>query len=396
MPARSKAGSGNRKGLLKRITKWFVDWLLRPALRTQTLFLGWVVLGLIYYMGVQGRSVEEALYVMVQIITTVGYGDVTVKDDTSRWLSAAYVLVAVLVLSSLVGEYSDSLVQSQSKIVKSGIESVLKAVAQDDEDSPLIRSRTSSQLGGVVKWYLQNKEIRAFVRSVIIWNFMILLGCLFFCNYPGEEKNLAEAFYMSVITLTTVGFGDITPKTPMGKWFATVWMLVGCAAFVDMAGNFSKLTMSLSARKLELTRDSLRRMFDSYHIKTSQNDRCRRFQKLMEEQLSSHAGIDEQIKKELISRETVHEAVGRSDFILHCLLDMGIVGQDLIEQMSADFDILDRDGSGYLDEKDLSDADVKQHVRSELSRRAARESEASCRSPRDEPLLGPGGRRSQC
>ena len=45
-----------------------------------------------------------------------------------------------------------------------------------------------------------------------------------------------DAFYFCVITLTTIGYGDLTPKTAMGKLFTVVYIFVGLgllAAFIS-------------------------------------------------------------------------------------------------------------------------------------------------------------------
>ena len=39
--------------------------------------------------------------------------------------------------------------------------------------------------------------------------------------------SVLDSFYLATETVTTVGYGDIAPKTPMGRIFAIVFMLVG-------------------------------------------------------------------------------------------------------------------------------------------------------------------------
>jgi voltage-gated potassium channel len=41
-----------------------------------------------------------------------------------------------------------------------------------------------------------------------------------------ESLSLFEALYLTVITLTTIGYGDITPRTAAGQWF-TMFLVVG-------------------------------------------------------------------------------------------------------------------------------------------------------------------------
>lgn len=42
-----------------------------------------------------------------------------------------------------------------------------------------------------------------------------------------EHLSWLNAYYLSVITLTTVGYGDITPHTATGKIFTTFYALFG-------------------------------------------------------------------------------------------------------------------------------------------------------------------------
>jgi voltage-gated potassium channel len=42
-----------------------------------------------------------------------------------------------------------------------------------------------------------------------------------------EKFSWVDAYYFSVVTLATVGYGDLTPKTDFGKLFTTVYIMVG-------------------------------------------------------------------------------------------------------------------------------------------------------------------------
>merc|ERR1712079_397839 len=81
---------------------------------------------------------------------------------------------------------------------------------------------------------------KRFLRAMVIWMFFVVTWIVFFAIAPGEEKTPLQAFYMGVITMTTIGFGDIVPKTEGGKLFATIWMLLGVAALANMVAKFSE------------------------------------------------------------------------------------------------------------------------------------------------------------
>jgi voltage-gated potassium channel len=51
---------------------------------------------------------------------------------------------------------------------------------------------------------------------------------------------LLDAFYFSVITLTTVGYGDLSPTTPISKIFTVIYILLGISillAFINMLAS---------------------------------------------------------------------------------------------------------------------------------------------------------------
>src|SRR5678815_882759 len=42
-----------------------------------------------------------------------------------------------------------------------------------------------------------------------------------------EGWSILDSLYVTVQTVTTVGFGDLTPRTALGRFFATVFMILG-------------------------------------------------------------------------------------------------------------------------------------------------------------------------
>ena len=53
---------------------------------------------------------------------------------------------------------------------------------------------------------------------------------------PEEFASIPEAMWWSIITLTTVGYGDVSPVTPMGKFMAGVIAVLGIGMFALPAG----------------------------------------------------------------------------------------------------------------------------------------------------------------
>ena len=64
-----------------------------------------------------------------------------------------------------------------------------------------------------------------FVSLALLTVIAITTGTGFYSLVEGLR--LVDAFYFSVITLTTVGYGDFAPETDAGKLFTAVYVLVG-------------------------------------------------------------------------------------------------------------------------------------------------------------------------
>lgn len=82
-------------------------------------------------------------------------------------------------------------------------------------------------------------KISVFMFFVVI--LAIIMGGLMFM-VEGEESgfdSIPKSIYWAIVTITTVGFGDITPNTDMGKFLASIMMLLGYAIIAVPTGIVS-------------------------------------------------------------------------------------------------------------------------------------------------------------
>jgi polar amino acid transport system substrate-binding protein len=61
-------------------------------------------------------------------------------------------------------------------------------------------------------------------------------------------KGILDAYWWSVVTMTTVGYGDKCPKKVSGRVIASIWMIIGIIWF---AGFTATLSSSLTVEKIE-------------------------------------------------------------------------------------------------------------------------------------------------
>lgn len=98
-------------------------------------------------------------------------------------------------------------------------------------------------------WHgLKDKEFRALFLWVLV---ILLLGTWFYTKAEGWRA--LDAFYFTIITLTTIGYGDFSPKTDAGKIFTVFYIFVGLgliSLFIILLGEKSGL-LKMSEKKDE-------------------------------------------------------------------------------------------------------------------------------------------------
>jgi voltage-gated potassium channel len=82
---------------------------------------------------------------------------------------------------------------------------------------------------------------RAAIYTIIAATAFDLIGAIWFAST--EHLSVPTAIYWSVTTATTVGYGDITPHTHLGRLIAVLVMLTVIPLF---AATFSLLTTRLT------------------------------------------------------------------------------------------------------------------------------------------------------
>ena len=77
-------------------------------------------------------------------------------------------------------------------------------------------------------------------------------------NHDSAVATLRDGVYWAVVTMTTVGYGDKTPKTTGGRLIAVLWMLVSVALVSILSTSIiSKMTADRVAAGLRLTEADL-------------------------------------------------------------------------------------------------------------------------------------------
>jgi voltage-gated potassium channel len=71
------------------------------------------------------------------------------------------------------------------------------------------------------------KKISIFM--LVVLSLIIIMGSIMYLveGRVNGFSSIPESIYWAVVTVTTVGYGDISPVTPLGKFIASLMMLIG-------------------------------------------------------------------------------------------------------------------------------------------------------------------------
>jgi len=96
-------------------------------------------------------------------------------------------------------------------------------------------------------------KILVFLTAIVI--IVIIIGAVMYAvesPYNDQFSSIPEGIYWAVTTLTTVGFGDITPVTGLGKFLSIIVMIMGYAIIAVPTGiisaEFVKPTVHLNSQ----------------------------------------------------------------------------------------------------------------------------------------------------
>ncbi len=99
--------------------------------------------------------------------------------------------------------------------------------------------------------YLEDFSLRLRRRLALI---ILIALVVFSAGIVGfmtiENMSFLDAFYMTVITLSTVGFGEVKPLSPEGKLFTSFLIISGVGTFAYAATSMSHLLVEGELRKV--------------------------------------------------------------------------------------------------------------------------------------------------
>lgn len=109
--------------------------------------------------------------------------------------------------------------------------------------------------------WINKEKIGIFV--IFVFTIAVIMGTLMYL-IEGEEngfKDIPTSIYWAIVTLTTVGYGDLAPSTGLGQFLASIVMILGYAIIAVPTGI---VTSTLLTKKIRNTQVCSSCMFDQH------------------------------------------------------------------------------------------------------------------------------------
>ncbi|KAG1699473.1 hypothetical protein DVH05_012886 [Phytophthora capsici] len=306
---------------------------LRSNLIALALVLSYIAVSILVFHFVEDWSVLDCVYYAMVIVTTVGYGDVIPKTTAGKAFTIFFAFYGICTIGVALGQLASWFLQRQKHVTKMATRKLLSNVEnaaatarstasfQNKEAKMLQKDQTETHWkrfqGSLPTWARKvfSDSNRALVHAFVPIIVSILSGLIVGAI---EGWHILDCFYYTIITITTVGFGDFSPKSPSAKLYAIFYLPL---AVVSVAHGVGSILNEFSARSVMKTKISMKELLDM------------------------DADGDGKVSK--------------LEYLSYMLVKLNKADQDEIDGIIAQFHKLDRDGSGELDRDDLERLDLE-------------------------------------
>ncbi|KAG6419304.1 hypothetical protein SASPL_121520 [Salvia splendens] len=251
------------------------------------------------------HPVVDALYFCIVTMCTIGYGDITPDSTATKLFSITFVLVGFGFIDILLSGMVSYMLDLQENYL-------LKTIKKKGAHDP------HSYIIDVKKGRMRIRMKVALALGVVV----ICIGVGVAVMHYVERLDLLDSFYLSVMSVTTVGYGDRAFKSLPGRLFASVWLLVSTLA---VARAFLYLT--------ELRVDKRHRRMAQWVL-----------------------GQDMTVAQFLAADIDNNGFVTKSEFVVYKLKEMGKVTEKDIWEICNQFERLDAGNCGKITLADLMES----------------------------------------
>jgi potassium channel subfamily K, other eukaryote len=318
-------------------------------------FIGVIVFigtGIIFFPLVENWTVLNTLYFSVVTLTTVGFGDLGPTTPFSKIFTTVWLFFGVALIAAFISIISDHLIQSaafREELRKRNVRQQQMANddssssdEEDDDDDEILsfNSGQSTEIEatkqndlGCCSCYTHSCIKKSLKYTCSTFSPMLIcsvIGIIVMMSL--ENLSFIDALYWSVVTGTTVGFGDISPKLEATRLFSLVYLF---AAIITTGKALSAVSDLININNDTVENKLLNKKLDEKFLESLDSD-----------------GTGD---------------VSEFEYLSAMLVLLEYVEEDDLNRVMKSFRKLDRDGS-----RTLSVEDLKNNLKSNRKKRGKR------------------------
>lgn len=103
------------------------------------------------------------------------------------------------------------------------------------------------EMSGTVRQILARNHLGL---TLLVTFFVVLMAGATLAAIDPSIDNPWEGIWWAWVTVTTVGYGDVVPESPQGKFFGAILMVLGLGLFSLMTANFSAFLVARQEEEL--------------------------------------------------------------------------------------------------------------------------------------------------
>lgn len=252
----------------------------------------YILIGALIFGNMSGHDFVDSVYFCIVSASTVGYGDIVPTTRAQMVFVCLYIFVGFVTFSM----------------------SMRNANHNDDAGASFYWDR---------------------LKRSIFWIFVLIgIGsALFYMDFSaGDERDsetlvrptIIQSVYWAVVTLTSVGYGDLTVESTSGKIFVSIFIILGVSQFLSALGSIVELTVE-SEREDEV-------------------------------KSALQVGLSEEVLAQLDTDGD--REVDRCEFLTSILIHMKKISQDDVKYVNELFDRLDSDKNGHITKDELVNSSI--------------------------------------
>ncbi|CAA0393104.1 unnamed protein product [Arabidopsis thaliana] len=262
-----------------------------------------------HYSGIETHPVVDALYFCIVTMCTIGYGDIAPLTPWTKIFAVVFVLFGFGFLDILLSGVVNYVLDLQESMILTGI--------QTRQHHQHHHHRFSAK-----DYIIDFEKGRMRIRMKVCLALCVVVLCIgvgALVLHFVEELGFVDSVYLSVMSVTTVGYGDRAFKTLQGRLFAAVWLLVSTLAV-------ARAFLYLAEARID-----------------------RRHRKAVKLALNREITVDDLLKADTYQ----HGFISKSEYIVLKLKEMGKITQKDIDQVVIQFEKLDPNQIGKITLPDL-------------------------------------------